>query len=80
MTADSYRQIIAASARDRLDLFLTTANRLGAPIGNIEKDFWVCWTLDTLYHRLPANRPYRRSITQGAFDCVLLRSGIFALG
>ncbi len=57
MTADSYRQIIGASARDRLDLFLTTANRLGAPIGNIEKDFWVCWTLDTLYHRLPANRP-----------------------
>lgn len=34
-----------------------TANRLGAPIGNMEKDFWVCWTLDTLYHHLPANRP-----------------------
>lgn len=57
MTADAYRQVIAASTRDRLDLFLTTANRLGAPIGNVEKDFWVCWTLDTLYHRLPENRP-----------------------
>lgn len=57
MTADAYRQVIAASARDRLDLFLTTANRLGAPIGNVEKDFWVCWTLDALYHRLPENGP-----------------------
>jgi len=57
VTADAYRQVIAASARDRLDLFLTAANRLGAPIGNVEKDFWVCWTLDTLYHRLPENRP-----------------------
>ena len=57
MTADAYRRVIAASPRDRLDLFLTAANRLGAPIGNVEKDFWVCWTLQTLYHRLPENRP-----------------------
>jgi hypothetical protein len=57
MTADAYREIIAAPVRDRLDLFLTTANRLGAPVGNVEKDFWVCWTLDALYHRLPAGGP-----------------------
>lgn len=57
MTTDAYRQVIAASSRDRLDLFLATANRLGTPIGNVEKDFWVCWTLNTLYHRLPENRP-----------------------
>jgi len=30
--------VINASARDRLDLFLATANRLGTPVGNIEKD------------------------------------------
>ena len=57
MTAEAYAAVIRAPARDRLDLFLSTANRLGAPIGNIEKDFWVCWTLDALYHRLPADRP-----------------------
>lgn len=57
MTAEAYAAVIRAPARDRLDLFLSTANRLGAPIGNIEKDFWVCWTLDALYHRLPAGRP-----------------------
>ena len=57
MTDDAYRAIIAAPARDRLDLFLATANRLGAPVGNVEKDFWVCWTLDALYHRLPAGGP-----------------------
>jgi hypothetical protein len=57
VTAEAYAAVIRAPARDRLDLFLSTANRLGAPIGNIEKDFWVCWTLDALYHRLPADRP-----------------------
>lgn len=30
MSTDAYRQIIAASPRDRLDLFLATANRIGA--------------------------------------------------
>ena len=57
MTADAYRRIIAAPQRDRRDLFLSAANRLAAPVGNIEKDFWVCWTLNALYHRLPAGGP-----------------------
>lgn len=57
MTSNAYRSVIEADPRDRLDLFLSTANRLGTPIGNIEKDFWVCWTLDALYHRLPSGGP-----------------------
>ncbi len=57
MSTDTYRQIIAAPPRDRLDLFLATANRIGAPVGNVEKDFWVCWTLNSLYHERPAGEP-----------------------
>jgi hypothetical protein len=57
MTAAAYKQVISASPRDRLDLFLATANRLGAPVGNVEKDFWVCWTLNALYHERPAGGP-----------------------
>jgi hypothetical protein len=57
MSTGAYRQIIAASPRDRLDLFLATANRIGAPVGNVEKDFWVCWTLNALYHERPAGGP-----------------------
>ncbi len=57
MTTKAYRDVIAVSKRDRLDLFLSAATRLGAPVGNIEKDFWVCWTLDALYHRRPAGDP-----------------------
>lgn len=57
MSTDAYRQIIAASPRDRLDLFLATATRIGAPVGNVEKDFWVCWTLNSLYHERPAGEP-----------------------
>jgi hypothetical protein len=54
---ESYRQIIAASDDDRRGLFLTTAQRLGTTLQNIEKDFWVCWTLDVLFHQLPAGGP-----------------------
>jgi hypothetical protein len=57
MSTEDFQKIIAASVADRADLFLTTANRLGAPLINIEKDFWVCWTLNALYHRLPAGGP-----------------------
>src|SRR3546814_3712758 len=39
------------------DLFLSAANRLGTPLGNVEKDFWVCWTLDQLYHERSADQP-----------------------
>ncbi|MEI9986124.1 MAG: hypothetical protein WDN69_24880 [Aliidongia sp.] len=63
MTTAAYRQIISAPLRDRLDLFLTTANRLGTPIGNVEKDFWVCWTLNALYHERPTAGP--RLLFQG---------------
>jgi hypothetical protein len=54
---ENYRQIIAASDDDRRGLFLTTAQRLGTTLQNIEKDFWVCWTLDVLFHQLPAGGP-----------------------
>ena len=57
MTAAAYRQVIPAPPRDRLGLFLETANRLGTPVGNVEKDFWVCWTLNALYRERPAGGP-----------------------
>ena len=57
MNTDAFREIIRADPATRADLFLTTANRLGAPLINVEKDFWVCWTLNTLYHRLPGGGP-----------------------
>ena len=57
MSTKAYQSIIKASPSDRADLFLTTAQRLGAQLINIEKDFWLCWTLNTLYHRLPDAGP-----------------------
>ena len=57
MSTDGFMQIIGSSRAERTDLLLTTAQRLGAPLINIEKDFWVCWALNALYHRLPKDRP-----------------------
>ncbi len=57
MTASGYRQIGTAPAPDRLDLFLAAANRLGVPVNHIEKDFWVCWTLNAFYRERPAGGP-----------------------
>lgn len=44
-------QIIQAQPEDRRGLFQQTAQRLGCAPENIEKDFWVCWTLDALYNK-----------------------------
>lgn len=57
MTRAGYREIIASKEADRRDLFLAAANRLGTPLGNVEKDFWVCWTLDQLYHERGSDQP-----------------------
>ena len=48
---DGFKKFIAASKRDRIDIFL------GAAVQNVGKDFWVCWTLNALYHGLPSGSP-----------------------
>jgi len=57
VTATDYQTVIGSSMADRRDLFATTSQRLGTTPENVEKDFWVCWVLDALYHRLPAGSP-----------------------
>lgn len=52
-----FRIIIAASDAERRDLFLGTAARLGTAVQNVEKDFWVCWTLDVLFNGLAVGGP-----------------------
>lgn len=52
-----FKDIISASSDDRRDLFLTAATRLGTPIQNVEKDFWVCWALDLLFNTRQPDEP-----------------------
>ena len=52
-----YDTFLAAAANDRRDAFIAAGRRLGAAEQNIEKDFWVCWTLDALFNRLPDGGP-----------------------
>ncbi|MEO7404497.1 MAG: nucleotidyl transferase AbiEii/AbiGii toxin family protein, partial [Burkholderiales bacterium] len=54
---EAFATVIGASDRDRLDLFLGCANRLGVAIQNVEKDFWVCWTLDVLFNGMEHGGP-----------------------
>lgn len=53
----AYLRVIAASDSERSDLFLAAANRVGTTVQNIEKDFWVCWTLDALFNGLQPGGP-----------------------
>lgn len=53
----NFDQVIAADAQTRLGLFNSTAQRLGTTPQNVEKDFWVCWTLDQLFNGLPEGGP-----------------------
>ena len=41
------------SSTEREELFLVTARERALPEAVIEKDFWVCWTLDYLFHDSP---------------------------
>lgn len=45
------RKIANLSDNDRRELFRNTADKMGLNDAIIEKDFWVCFTLDYLFHR-----------------------------
>ena len=45
------RKIVQLSDQDRSDLFRNTADKMGLRNAIVEKDFWVCFTLDYLFHR-----------------------------
>jgi Nucleotidyl transferase AbiEii toxin, Type IV TA system len=52
-----YVKFLTAPAEDRRDAFIGAARRLGTTEQNIEKDFWVCWTLDALFNGTKADGP-----------------------
>lgn len=53
----AFETVITASSAERRDLFLATAARLGTAVQNVEKDFWVCWTLDALFNGFAPDGP-----------------------
>lgn len=46
-------KVACLSKKDRQDLFLGTARKMGINEAIVEKDFWVCWTLAYLFHTSP---------------------------
>ena len=44
-------KIAALNKSEREELFLNTSEKAGLPPAIIEKDFWVCYMLDYLFHR-----------------------------
>jgi hypothetical protein len=54
---EGFQTVLAASEKERRDLFIGAADRLRTNEQNIEKDFWVCWTLDALFNELEAGGP-----------------------
>lgn len=47
------KNIARLPKEERLILFRNTAANCGLSEGIVEKDFWVCWTLDYLFHQSP---------------------------
>ncbi|MDR1582484.1 MAG: nucleotidyl transferase AbiEii/AbiGii toxin family protein [Prevotellaceae bacterium] len=45
------KTITMLQSKDREALFRNTAYKMGLNAAIIEKDFWVCWMLDYLFHR-----------------------------
>lgn len=52
-----FDKVLAADAETRAGLFTATGQRLGSTAQNVEKDFWVCWTLDALFNGRPPGGP-----------------------
>lgn len=46
----AFDDVLRVDTATRLGLFTATAQRLGTTPQNVEKDFWVCWTLDALFN------------------------------
>jgi hypothetical protein len=44
-------QIVNKSAKNRRELFGNTAHKMGISEAIVEKDFWVCFLLDLLFHQ-----------------------------
>ena len=44
------RNIAKLTRNEREELFIVTAREVKLPEAMVEKDFWVCWTLDYLFH------------------------------
>lgn len=53
----AFDEVFAAGSDAMMSAFDTTALRLGTASQNIEKDFWVCWTLDVLFNGLTEGGP-----------------------
>ena len=51
-------KIAQAGPDERRALFHNTAIKLGLSDAIVEKDFWVCWTLDYLFHESPWSRSF----------------------
>jgi predicted nucleotidyltransferase component of viral defense system len=47
------RNIFKISEDEKKELFRETSREMGIPEAIIEKDYWVCRTLDYLFHRSP---------------------------
>ena len=44
------KNIAMLNRAEREELFILTAREVKLPEAMVEKDFWVCWTLDYLFH------------------------------
>lgn len=54
---EAFGRVLSAPPEDRRGLFTEAARRLGTSERYVEKDFWVCWTLDVLFNDRPAGEP-----------------------
>lgn len=53
----AFKEFWAFSPNERADVFRAAAQELNTRASYVEKDFWVCLTLDILYNGLPGERP-----------------------
>jgi hypothetical protein len=53
----SFERFLRLPPGEQADVFTAGAQRIGTIPSYVEKDFWVCFVLEALYHGLPAGHP-----------------------
>lgn len=44
------KNVAKFSEKERIEIFRATSVKMGLPVYVVEKDFWVCFMLDHLFH------------------------------
>ena len=73
------KEVVKLQIQDRTELFQATAISMGMQPNVIEKDFWVCFMLDHLFHDCSTKTLSYLKVEQAFLNHTMLLSGFLRI-